>query len=132
MISPRCSERRDCSSTSYGYFASHTKDAPSDSGWLLMLGELALRALDDYARHRKQGKDPVFVAKRIESLSVTECWYIEEGELPPYSSEPVLEYFEEAVDTEGGAAGMKWPHRTKGRKPERATPSVKRFALPMN
>ena len=63
VISPRCSERRDCSSTSYGYSASYTKDAPSDSGWLLMLGELALRALDDYARHRKQGKDPVFMAK---------------------------------------------------------------------
>lgn len=48
---------------------------------ILILGKWALKALDDYTRQRKEGKNPVFVADHIEGLPKTECWHIEEDEL---------------------------------------------------
>ncbi len=74
---------------------------------ILLLGKWALKALDDYARQRRAGKDPVFVAKRIEGLPRTECWHVEEGELSSFGPAPVREYFEEAVDAEGDTVGLK-------------------------
>lgn len=40
---------------------------------LFALGDIALRALQDYDRQKKEGKDPVFVAEHI-GLANTECW----------------------------------------------------------
>lgn len=42
---------------------------------ILFLGKWALRALDDYTRQKKAGKNPVFVADIIEGLPPTECWH---------------------------------------------------------
>ncbi|MCT4595294.1 MAG: alanine:cation symporter family protein [Anaeromicrobium sp.] len=39
-----------------------------------LLGHIAFAALKDYARQKKEGKDPVFKASNIEGLTNAECW----------------------------------------------------------
>lgn len=70
---------------------------------ILLLGRWALRALDDYAEQRKQGRDPVFLADRIEGLPKTDCWHLEE--VKDFGEPPVREYLDEALDAE--YAGLK-------------------------
>lgn len=41
---------------------------------ILMLGKVAMAALNDYLHQKKQGKDPVFHANRIAGLKNAECW----------------------------------------------------------
>lgn len=74
---------------------------------ILLLGKWAFRALADYSRQRKLGRDPVFVAKAIEGLPATECWHVGEQDLPQVGAQPVREFFEEAVDADGDAVGLK-------------------------
>ncbi|MEE0845788.1 MAG: alanine/glycine:cation symporter family protein [Eggerthellaceae bacterium] len=74
---------------------------------IFLLGKWALKALDDYTLQRKLGKDPVFVADAIEGLPVTECWHVQEKELEQLGPQPVREYFEEAIDADGEAVGLK-------------------------
>ncbi len=42
---------------------------------ILLLGKWALKALDDYGRQRKAGKNPVFRADSIPGLPATEFWH---------------------------------------------------------
>ncbi len=42
---------------------------------ILMLGKWALKVLDDYARQRKLGENPVFYADSVEGLPPTEWWF---------------------------------------------------------
>ncbi len=74
---------------------------------ILLLGKWAFKALDDYRAQREEGKDPVFVAEDIEGMPATECWHIEGDELPDVGPQPVKEYFEEAIDADGEAVGLK-------------------------
>ncbi len=74
---------------------------------IFLLGKWAFKALDDYHAQRKEGKDPVFVAEDIAGLPATECWHIEEDDLPHVGPQPVKEYFEEAIDADGDAVGLK-------------------------
>ena len=67
----------------------------------------AFKALDNYHAQRKEGKDPVFVAEDIAGLPATECWHIEKDDLPHVGPQPVKEYFEEAIDADGEAVGLK-------------------------
>ncbi|RKD26086.1 alanine or glycine:cation symporter, AGCS family [Caminicella sporogenes DSM 14501] len=39
-----------------------------------MLGKIAFKALDDYTRQKREGKDPVFYADSIEGLENVDCW----------------------------------------------------------
>ena len=41
---------------------------------IIFLGKYAFRALDDYAKQKKQGKDPVFKAKNIDLPHETDFW----------------------------------------------------------
>ena len=41
---------------------------------ILLLGKWALKCLDDYARQRKLGVNPVFEAASIPGLPPCECW----------------------------------------------------------
>lgn len=41
---------------------------------ILMLGKIAFAALKDYAKHKKEGKDPVFNVNNIKGLKNVECW----------------------------------------------------------
>ncbi|MCS1351958.1 sodium:alanine symporter family protein [Mechercharimyces sp. CAU 1602] len=41
---------------------------------ILIIGKYAFAALRDYMEQRKQGKDPVFYAHKIEGLKGVECW----------------------------------------------------------
>ncbi|MBQ3483659.1 MAG: alanine:cation symporter family protein [Clostridia bacterium] len=45
---------------------------------ILYLGKYALRALRDYERQRKQGREPVFRAESIGLAGKVECWHGEE------------------------------------------------------
>ena len=74
---------------------------------IFLLGKWAFKALDNYHAQRLQGKDPVFVAEDIEGLPATECWHIEKDDLPHVGPQPVKEYFEEAIDADGEAVGLK-------------------------
>lgn len=65
---------------------------------LLLLGKWALRALDDYAVQRREGKDPVFVADTVEGMPATECWHV--TELEDVGAQPVKEYLDEALDSD--------------------------------
>ncbi len=42
---------------------------------IVLLGKWALAALDDYAKQRKRGVNPVFYADAIPGLPKTECWH---------------------------------------------------------
>lgn len=65
---------------------------------ILIIGKWAIKALQDYEKQKKAGKDPVFVASSIEGLPATECWKSEDIKV---IDESVLkEYIEDAVDTE--------------------------------
>ncbi len=44
---------------------------------IFLLGKWAFKALDDYTRQKREGKDPVFVSDDIEGMPETECWHIE-------------------------------------------------------
>lgn len=74
---------------------------------ILLLGKWAFKALEDYTEQRKQGKDPVFVADRIEGLPATQCWHIGAADLKEVGPEPVREYFEEAIDVNAEDIGLK-------------------------
>ena len=74
---------------------------------IFLLGKWAFKALDNDHAQRKEGKDPVFVAEDIAGLPATECWHIEKDDLPHVGSQPVKEYFEEAIDADGEAVGLK-------------------------
>ncbi|MDQ0338718.1 AGCS family alanine or glycine:cation symporter [Caldalkalibacillus uzonensis] len=41
---------------------------------IALLGKFAFAALQDYLEQRREGKDPVFNASRIEGLAQAECW----------------------------------------------------------
>ncbi|MCP3944536.1 MAG: alanine:cation symporter family protein [Desulfobacteraceae bacterium] len=41
---------------------------------IVLLGKIAFAALKDYARQKKEGKDPVFTVNSIEGLKNVECW----------------------------------------------------------
>ncbi|WIF94340.1 alanine/glycine:cation symporter family protein [Caminicella sporogenes] len=41
---------------------------------ILMLGKIAFKALDDYTRQKREGKDPVFYADSIKGLENVDCW----------------------------------------------------------
>ncbi|WP_251198598.1 alanine/glycine:cation symporter family protein [Anaerotardibacter muris] len=41
---------------------------------ILLLGKWALKCMDDYARQRKEGVDPIFHASSIPGLPKCECW----------------------------------------------------------
>ena len=68
---------------------------------ILLLGKWALRALDDYTAQRRAGKDPVFVASRIDGMPPTECWH--EDELQDFGAPPIKEYLDEALDADAPA-----------------------------
>lgn len=68
---------------------------------ILFLGKWAFKALDDYTAQKKAGKDPVFVADAIEGMPKTECWHIDGDDLKDVGPQPVVEYFEEAIDAGG-------------------------------
>ncbi len=74
---------------------------------IFLLGKWAFKALDDYARQRNAGKNPVFVAESIEGLPATQCWHVGEGDLKHVGPAPVREYFEEAIDADGEDVGLK-------------------------
>ena len=74
---------------------------------IFLLGKWAFRALDDYTRQRKQGKDPVFVADSVEGLPATQCWHVGKDDLKHIGPEPVREYFEEAVGADEEFPGLK-------------------------
>ena len=74
---------------------------------IFLLGKWAFKALDDYHRQRKLGKDPVFVAESVEGLPATECWHVDEGDLAHVGPQPVREFFEEAVDADADSVGLK-------------------------
>ena len=74
---------------------------------IFLLGKWAFKALDNYHAQREEGKDPVFVAEDIVGLPATECWHIEKDDLPHVGPQPVKEYFEEAIDADGEAVGLK-------------------------
>lgn len=65
---------------------------------ILLLGKWAFKALDDYSKQRKQGKDPVFVASSIEGLPATECWHVQD--LKDVGPNPVKEYLDDSLDAE--------------------------------
>lgn len=44
---------------------------------------------------------------RLTCLPATECWHVEKDELPHVGPQPVREYFEEAIDADDGAVGLK-------------------------
>ena len=67
---------------------------------ILLLGKWAIKVLDDYSAQRKAGKDPVFVADTIPGLPATECWHVEESKLQDLGDQPVMEYFNEALDVD--------------------------------
>ena len=74
---------------------------------ILLLGKWAFKALDDYTRQRKAGKNPVFVAESIEGLPATQCWHVGEDDLKHLGPQPVREYFEEAIDADAADVGLK-------------------------
>ena len=74
---------------------------------IFLLGKWAFRALDDYTRQRKQGKDPLFVADSVEGLPATQCWHVGKDDLKHIGPEPVREYFEEAVGADEEFPGLK-------------------------
>ena len=74
---------------------------------ILLLGKWAFKALDDYTRQRKAGKNPVFVAENIEGLPATQCWHVGEDDLKHLGPQPVREYFEEAIDADAADVGLK-------------------------
>lgn len=41
---------------------------------IMLIGKYAFRALDDYIKQRKEGKDPEFYSDSIEGLKGVECW----------------------------------------------------------
>ena len=41
---------------------------------IVFLGGQALRVAGDYIRQRSEGRDPVFLASRVEGLGQVECW----------------------------------------------------------
>lgn len=65
---------------------------------ILFIGKWAIKALKDYEKQKKEGKDPVFVASSIEGLPATECWQSED--IKVINESVIKEYIEEAVDTE--------------------------------
>ncbi len=65
---------------------------------ILLLGKWAIKALDDYTEQRNAGKDPVFVADKVEGLPKTQCWHIGEGDLKDVGEQPVKEYFADAME----------------------------------
>ena len=65
---------------------------------ILLLGKWAIKALDDYTEQRNAGKDPVFVADKIEGLPKTQCWHIGEDDLKDVGEQPVKEYFADAME----------------------------------
>ena len=74
---------------------------------IFLLGKWAFKALDDYTRQRKLGKNPVFVAESIPGLPATQCWHVGEDDLKHVGPEPVREYFEEAIDADAEDVGLK-------------------------
>ncbi|MFD0702590.1 alanine/glycine:cation symporter family protein [Slackia equolifaciens] len=74
---------------------------------IFLLGKWAFKALDDYTRQRKVGKNPVFVAENIPGLPATQCWHVGEDDLKHVGPEPVREYFEEAIDADAEDVGLK-------------------------
>ena len=64
----------------------------------LLLGKWAIKALDDYTEQRNAGKDPVFVADKVEGLPKTQCWHIGEDDLKDVGEQPVKEYFADAME----------------------------------
>lgn len=74
---------------------------------IFLLGKWAFKALDDYTRQRKAGKNPVFVAENIPGLPATQCWHVGEDDLKHVGPEPVREYFEEAIDADAEDVGLK-------------------------
>ncbi len=72
---------------------------------ILILGKWAFKALDDYSRQKKEGRDPVFVADSIPGMPATECWHMEE--LENMGPQPIAEFFEEAIDAHGDNVGLK-------------------------
>ena len=56
---------------------------------ILLLGKWAIKALDDYTEQRNAGKDPVFVADKVEGLPKTQCWHIGEDDLKDVGEQPV-------------------------------------------
>ena len=44
------------------------------------------------------GKDPVFVADKVEGLPKTQCWHIGEDDLKDVGEQPVKEYFADAME----------------------------------
>ena len=64
---------------------------------ILLLGKWAIKALDDYTEQRNAGKDPVFVADKVEGLPKTQCWHIGEDDLKDVGEQPVKEYFADAM-----------------------------------
>ena len=65
---------------------------------ILLLGKWAIKALDDYTEQRNAGKDPVFVADKVEGLPKTQCWHIGEDDLKDVGEQPVKEYFVDAME----------------------------------
>ena len=65
---------------------------------ILLLGKWAIKALDDYTEQRNAGKDPVFVADKVEGLPKTQCWHIGEDDLKDVGEQPVKEYFADAME----------------------------------
>lgn len=47
---------------------------------ILLLGKWALKALDDYGRQRKAGKNPVFCADSVPGMPATEFWHASDME----------------------------------------------------
>lgn len=74
---------------------------------IFLLGKWAFKALDDYTRQRKAGKNPVFVAENIPGLPATQCWHVGEDDLKHVGPEPVREYFEEVIDADAEDVGLK-------------------------
>lgn len=74
---------------------------------IFLLGKWAFKALDDYTRQRKVGKNPVFVAENIPGLPATQCWHVGEDDLKHVGPEPVREYFEEAIDADAEDVGLR-------------------------
>lgn len=74
---------------------------------IFLLGKWAFKALDDYTRQRKAGKNPVFVAENIPGLPATQCWHVGEDDLKHVGPEPVREYFEEAIDADAEDVGLR-------------------------
>lgn len=74
---------------------------------IFLLGKWAFKALDDYTKQKRAGKNPIFVADSIPDLPPTQCWHVESDQLEDHGSGPMKEFLEDSMDLKGEEVGLK-------------------------